>query len=108
MFRRPAAPASDPSAPEGAPDLVVPQPSGLATELADAGWVLPKGVGAGDPRWTLVGTVDSPVATAVDPAGLVVGEGWSLDWWIGADDRWHLPAREAAVRQTALEGAPVV
>ena len=24
---------------------------------------------------------------------------WELDWWIGADDRWHVPAREAAVRQ---------
>jgi len=42
-----------------------------------------------------VGTVASPTATPVDTAGLVVREGWSLDWWIGADDRWHLPAREA-------------
>ena len=29
------------------------------------------------------------------PPGLVTppGGGWSLDWWIGADDRWHLPSR---------------
>ena len=27
------------------------------------------------------------------------GDGWTLDWWIGADDRWRIPAREPAVRQ---------
>ncbi|MGI8754539.1 MAG: hypothetical protein ACR2MB_01510, partial [Acidimicrobiales bacterium] len=86
-----------------------PPPLIAAADLAASGWVLPAGVGrSGDPRWTLVGTVASPTATAVDPAGLVVGEGWSLDWWIGADDRWHLPAREAAVRQRLVDDAPVV
>lgn len=81
----------------------------LLTTLANNGWVLPRGrrIG-GDPEWTLVGTVASPIATAVDPGGLVVGEGWSLDWWIGGDDRWHLPAREAAVRQGLVDDAPVV
>lgn len=46
----------------------------------------------------------------MDPAGLVQTEGaaWSLDWWIGAEDRWHVPAREAAVRQELLGNAPVV
>jgi hypothetical protein len=34
--------------------------------------------------------------------------GWSIDWWIGAEDRWHLPSREAAVRQTLIDGTPVV
>ena len=33
---------------------------------------------------------------------------WELDWWIGADDRWHVPAREAAVRQQLIDGMPVV
>jgi hypothetical protein len=33
---------------------------------------------------------------------------WELDWWIGADDRWHVPAREAAVRQHLIDGMPVV
>lgn len=80
-----------------------------ASRLAAAGWVLPRGLAAeGDPRWTLVGTVGSPTATAVDEAGLVVGDGWSLDWWIGADDRWHLPTVEAAVRQALVGDAPVV
>ncbi len=30
-----------------------------------------------------------------------------LDWHIAADDRWHSPAREAAVRQTRIEGTAV-
>jgi hypothetical protein len=30
-----------------------------------------------------------------------------LDWHIAADDRWHSPATEAAVRQIRLSGSPV-
>ena len=107
MFRRrsPLPPLADrplgPGALAAAGDLV--------SGLVDDGWVLPRGLSAeGSPRWTLVGTVASPTATPVDPAGLVVGDGWSLDWWIGGDDRWHLPAREAAVRQELVSDAPVV
>ena len=47
-------------------------------------------------NWTTVGNLASPWEAIVDPRGLVtpwVG-GWSLDWWIGAEDRWHLPSRE--------------
>jgi hypothetical protein len=44
----------------------------------------------------------------VDPTGVVVGTGWSIDWWIGGDDRWYVPVREAAVRQDLLADAPVV
>ncbi|MDQ6695903.1 MAG: hypothetical protein M3Z46_00410 [Actinomycetota bacterium] len=59
-----------------------------------------------------MGTVDSPWATAVDPSGLVTqfgpGAPWSLDWWIGADDRWHFPSVDAGVRQHLVGGAPVV
>lgn len=81
----------------------------LAGDLEAAGWALPRGLrDDGPPRWTLVGTVASPTATPVDRTGLVIGEGWSLDWWVGADDRWHLPVREAAVRQHVLDRAPVV
>ena len=60
-------------------------------------------------RWTLVGAAGGP-AGAVDPAGLVTPRlgGWSLDWWVGADDRWRLPSREAAVRQALIESTPVV
>ena len=57
-----------------------------------------------------VGTVGAPEIATVDPRGLVTPRpgGWSLDWWVGADDRWHVPAREVAVRQSILDGSPVV
>ncbi|MDQ3945168.1 MAG: hypothetical protein M3357_08485, partial [Actinomycetota bacterium] len=61
-------------------------------------------------NWTAVGNLASPWTAIVDPRGLVtpwVG-GWSLDWWIGAEDRWHLPSREPAVRQSLAGSAPVV
>ena len=32
----------------------------------------------------------------------------TLDWHIAADDRWHSPRREAAVRQARVEGTAVV
>ena len=102
--RRPGGgPATDPAG-----VVEVDDGPGLVDELRDAGWVLPRGLGTERPSWTLVGTVASPTATPVDPAGLVGGEGWSVDWWIGADDRWHLPSRSAAVRQHVLDDAPVV
>ena len=60
--------------------------------------------------WTSVGNLDSQVRARVDPAGraFVPGHGWLLDWWIGAEDRWHRPAREAAVRQQLVGSSPVV
>ena len=60
--------------------------------------------------WTLLGTRSGRGLATVDPRGLVtpVPCGWSLDWWVGADDRWHLPSREVAVRQRLVDGAPVV
>ncbi len=64
----------------------------------------------GDGRWTTVGNLDSSARVRVDAAGLVQVDGgtWSLDWWIGAEDRWHVPAREPAVRQELLGNSPVV
>ena len=61
-------------------------------------------------NWTMVGNIGSPHEAIVDPRGLVTPwyDGWSLDWWVGAEDRWHLPSREPAVRQRLLAGAPVV
>jgi hypothetical protein len=82
------------------------------SDLVDAGWALPRALreraDGRAPSWTLVGTVGSPVATPVDPAGLVVGDGWSLDWWVGADDRWHVPSREPSVRQGLIGDVPIV
>ncbi|MEO1064418.1 MAG: hypothetical protein AAFZ07_23610 [Actinomycetota bacterium] len=102
---------------------------GPQATLLGRGWVLPRWlerqvdpdhpaytVGGPEPRntggrnWTLVGSLDSPHRAAVDGAGLVAPAraGWTIDWWIGLDDRWIAPSREAAVRQRLLDGAPVV
>ncbi len=80
----------------------------LLTTLGEEGWLVPRGALADRPAWTLVGTVGSPCATPVDASGLVSGEGWSIDWWIGAEDRWHFPTRSTAVRQAALGDSPVL
>ena len=58
---------------------------------------------------TIVGLLGGTRVAAVDEHGTVRPERalWSLEWWVGADDRWHLPTREAAVRQTRLDGMPV-
>jgi hypothetical protein len=59
---------------------------------------------------TRLGVLGSARQALVDGRGTIRPDGgrWQLDWWIGADDRWHLPAREAGVRQSLLGGAPVV
>lgn len=59
---------------------------------------------------TRVGVLGRPRGAFVDPTGIVVPDdrGWALAWRIGADDRWRMPEREAAVRQTLLDDAPVV
>jgi hypothetical protein len=63
-------------------------------------------------NWTLVGNVASPWEAIVDPRGLVTTwfDGWSLDWWIGAEDGWHVPSREprSRVRQRLIGASPVV
>jgi hypothetical protein len=71
-----------------------------------ADWVQPRASG----RWTTVGLLDAPGRAMVDPAGLVTlaGATWSVDWWVGAEDRWHLPSQEVAVRQALVGSSPVV
>ena len=46
----------------------------------------------------------------VDPRGLVQPgtKEWSLDWWVGASDRWHRASQEAAVRQSDVGLGAVV
>jgi hypothetical protein len=58
----------------------------------------------------LVGSLGNPGRAHVDARGgiRVVGRSWTLGWWIGGDDRWHLAAVEAAVRQHTVAGTPVV
>jgi len=59
---------------------------------------------------TAVGAIGSTHQALVDPYGRIdpFDAPWSLDWWVGADDRWHDPAVEPAVRQTLVDAAPVV
>ncbi len=61
-------------------------------------------------NWTAIGNRGSALAAVVDPRGLVSPRhaGWSLDWWVGAEDRWHASPDEAGVRQALLGDAPVV
>jgi hypothetical protein len=70
-------------------------------------------IGAGsDPSApaTTIGVLGGKRDATVDRRGVLTPRAttWELDWWIGADDRWHVPAREAAVRQQLVEGMPVV
>ena len=47
-------------------------------------------------------------ATVTDRGAVVPWDGSpTLDWHVAADDRWHSPSTEAAVRQVRLSGAPV-
>jgi hypothetical protein len=59
---------------------------------------------------TVVGTLDADRYASVDPSGRVQldGASWSLDWWIGAEDRWHVPPDEPSTRQRLVGGSPVV
>jgi len=57
-----------------------------------------------------IGTVGGRASAMVDDRGALYGEqlGWHLDWWIGADDRWRVPARETGVRQSRVGDGPIV
>ena len=57
----------------------------------------------------LLGDLDGPVAT-VDRSGTVVpvGAGWQVGWAVGAEDRWHIAAEEAAVRSRLIDEMPVI
>ncbi|MEL6891238.1 MAG: hypothetical protein AAFP84_06565 [Actinomycetota bacterium] len=63
---------------------------------------------------TTIGVTGAVRRWSVAPWGAVRpwGEGasavGSLDWWVAADDRWHRPADEPALRQRRIDGAPVV
>lgn len=58
----------------------------------------------------LVGVLGGTRHATVDGAGTVRPQRalWSLEWWIGGDDRWHVPAHEAAVRRSLVDDMPVV
>ena len=61
----------------------------------------------------LVGTIGSPRRAHLDGAGQVtVGRATpdeiTIGWLIGAEDRWYVPDREVTVRQSLVQGSPVI
>ncbi|HEX9530009.1 MAG TPA: hypothetical protein VF954_02645, partial [Acidimicrobiales bacterium] len=84
-----------------------------AARRLDPDWVRPHSWEQGDggrAERTVIGNLGSGRHATVDGRGLVTAwqDGWSLDWWVRAEDRWHLPSRQAAVRQRLVEATPVV
>jgi len=61
---------------------------------------------------TVIGVTGTPLRAWVSNAGDVrvpgpAGEA-TVRWYVAAEDRWHVPASEPAVRQRRVEGTPVV
>lgn len=65
---------------------------------------------APDGTLTCIGTTNGGPLAAVDGHGALhaLDGRWSIDWWAGADDRWHLAGEEAAVRRRLVDATPVV
>lgn len=70
-----------------------------------------------EPETTTVGVTGQRWRASVAPWGAVTpwetpgasgDAGRRLDWFIAADDRWHDPAAESAVRQRRIDGTPVL
>ncbi len=60
---------------------------------------------------TLIGVTGSPCRAWVSPCGDVTP--WrdtdeTVQWFVAAEDRWHVPAAEPAVRQRRVDGTPVI
>jgi hypothetical protein len=55
-----------------------------------------------------IGALGYGAFARVDAGGAVRNDGLVLDWWVGADDRWHVPAQESTTRQHRPFPAPVV
>lgn len=58
---------------------------------------------------TEIGVVGGRRCFGVSPAGSILAPtGIVVDWWIGAEDRWHLVPDEAAVRQVLGDDGVVI
>ncbi len=93
------------------PDWVWPHGLASAKATGAAAGVMDGGAAAtSEASWTRLVTVGRATDAIVDRRGLVtpVRGGWSLDWWVGGDDRWYFPSREVTVRQGLFEGTPIV
>ena len=67
---------------------------------------------AADPTPVRLGEVGGGAMATARPGGSVEvrreGAVASFAWWVGAEDRWHVPAGEASLRERRLDGAPVL
>src|SRR6476619_2646776 len=54
-----------------------------------------------------LGVLGQGALATVDDRGAVATAELTLDWWVGAHDRWHVPADEASARRRRLGAAPV-
>ncbi len=99
-----------------APAAASPSPASLA-DWGD--WIWPKGlataVTTGDVgdvvrKWNTLSTLGAGAIADIDSAGCIMlrRRPLAVDVWIGGGDRWWYPAREATVRQTRIEGLPIV
>ncbi|MEY4361197.1 MAG: hypothetical protein RL391_503 [Actinomycetota bacterium] len=59
---------------------------------------------------TPTGVLGSPWRALISPSGDLFSEDGRpiMQWFVAADDRWHHPAEEVAIRQQNIEGAAVV
>jgi len=55
-----------------------------------------------------IGALGYGALAGVDAAGTVRTDGLALEWWVGADDRWHVPAEETTTRRQRPFAAPVI
>lgn len=112
-WRPPARPMPKPTAAQLGPDWI--WPHWLERQLdprspAFVPAVMPAFNNSTLRNWTAVGTFASGCKGLVDPRGLLTPRhhGWSIDWWVLSEERWHFPSRESAVRQQLLDETPVV
>jgi hypothetical protein len=57
---------------------------------------------------TAIGVLGYGARADVDARGALSVDEIGLDWWVGADDRWHIPAEEAGAYQQRTGPAPIV
>ena len=57
-----------------------------------------------------IGILGQSWRATVTPAGDIYpwDDAEAVKWYVAADDRWHMPADEVAVRQRSVDGAPVL
>ncbi|HVT78591.1 MAG TPA: hypothetical protein VHD87_16245 [Acidimicrobiales bacterium] len=51
---------------------------------------------------------EAPLATLDEHGYLHLDGGWRVEWWVGGDDQWHVPAASSSRRQRIVDVAPVV